>query len=78
MKLKWEPGPTGGLVAQTPFCCCMIFRQQGKKERYIGRIEGQNRERLAVNNDLPSEDVGKIWCTEKYRALLLQELSSLA
>ena len=73
----WQPGPTGGLVAQTPFCYMIIFRQEGRKERYSSYIEGQNRGRLAANHDLPSEDVAKIWCVEKYRALLLAELATL-
>lgn len=73
--LNWQPGPTGGLVAQTPFCYCMIYRQQGRRERYTARIEGQNRGVLAINNDLPSEEVAQAWAEQEYKVLLQAELA---
>lgn len=75
MKYTWEPGPTGGLVAQTPFCSLSVFRQQGRRERYAGRIEG-HRGRLASIDDLLSEAAAQRWCEGTYRELLEAELST--
>ena len=76
--LKWEPDVVSGIIAYTPFCQLSIYRQQASKERYAVQIRGARGGRVVASTlDLPSEEVGKIWSTEKYRALLMAELAGL-
>jgi len=74
--LNWEPGPTGGLVAVTPFCRMSIW-SIGSNKRYLAAIDGRFRNRLACIEDLPSEDAARAWCEGAYRELLSAELARL-